>query len=167
MLEEYGRIYADRLRVSVTALRLGNVFGDIHDLGYPKAHGVVRNMLRDLSMKGTAYLYGDGQQTVDLLYAGDLASAVAAVLDEEPDGRRFQAYNVSGEAATIESIAEALRRGLGTGQIERIPWSQGMGAAMAKDIHLDDTAFRARFGWRPAQDVEHALEKLAARARAD
>jgi nucleoside-diphosphate-sugar epimerase len=165
LMEEYGRLFAARKEYDVTVLRLGNVFSDVIDVDYPRTHGVVGRMLRDLVREGVAKLYGDGSQSLELLHAHDVARAVVAVMAGPPAPGGFAVYNVRGERLTVREVAEALSAGVGKGDTIRVPWDSGMQKAMAKDVRLCDDTFRGRYQWSPATNVREALYSIGRRWR--
>jgi nucleoside-diphosphate-sugar epimerase len=170
LMEEYGRLFASRNAYDVTVLRLGNVFGEVIDVDYPRTHGVVARMLRDLVREGAAKLYGDGGQSLELLHAQDVGRAVAAVMASPASPGTFSIYNVRGERLTVREVADELAAGIGAGSTLHVPWEGTMQKAMAKDIRLCDEAFRARFSWSPSRNVREALYTIGAcwrRAGAD
>ncbi len=165
LLEEYGRLFAPRLGLEVTVLRLGNVFGRIVNVDQPRTHGVVARLVHDLLNTGTAQLYGDGTQYLDLLHADDLARAVVAVLETPPETGRFSIFNVRGQRLSVRQVAELLRDGLGSGTITCVPWDPTLRQSLAQDVELDDSAFRTRYGWHPSRNVHEELTALGKACR--
>jgi len=163
LLETYARIYASRNDLDVTVIRLGNVFGSTYNLSRKRAHGVVPRMLGDLTEHGAVKVYGTGSQLLGLLHARDCAEAIAAVVEEPSVGGRVQVFNVAGEELSVESVADTLVRGFGTGEVIRVPWPQD-GLAMARDVHMDDVRFREAYGWMPRRSVTEALTSVARQA---
>lgn len=159
MDHEGGRMAAER-QLEVISLRLGNVFGDILRLDQPRSHGMVALMLRDLVSRREIRLFGGGKQTVNLLHVDDLAVAISKVLMPRQVAPH-EAFNVRGEELAVRSVAESLLRGAGSGELVAVPWPSGLERALARDIHLDDSKFRGRFGWRPARSATRELEGLA------
>jgi UDP-glucose 4-epimerase len=160
LLETYGRVFARQRDLDVVVLRLGNVFGDLYRLDRPRAHGLVPRMLRDLVEKGEVGVYGDGQQTINLLHVADFARAAGATMSTPVVPGSYAVYNVSGDDLTVDEIAGLLVKGLGRGAVRMVPWPDG-GVAMAQNLSLDDSAFRTTYGWQPEADVRERLTCLA------
>lgn len=158
LMEDQGRLYAPRRNLSILALRLGNAYGVVVDLDAPRTHGLVAKMLKDLVREGEIRLYGGGTQEVDLLHADDLAAALVMARECTPG---FGVYNVSGERMTIRQVAEALRDGVERGQLVDIPWPSSIRDTVARDIVLDDRAFRDSFGWTSVRRGPQALTGIA------
>lgn len=160
LMEQEGARAARQRKLEVVSLRLGNVFGDILQLDQPRSHGLVALMLRDLLTQREIRLFGGGKQTVSLLHVLDLAAAITRVFDDQI-GAAYAAFNVSGETLSVRSVAESLRKGVGSGTLLSVPWPEHLERAVARDVRLDDSKFRTRFGWRPALSVTTELELLA------
>jgi nucleoside-diphosphate-sugar epimerase len=160
LMEQEGGRVADQRRLEVVSLRLGNVFGDIQWLDQPRSHGMVALMLRDLVIRREIRLFGGGSQTVNLLHVRDLAEAISVVLGHQY-ADPLTAFNVNGERLTVSSIAKALCNGAGFGRLVSVPWPAGLAQAVARDIELDDSKFRGRYGWRPKISATEELERIA------
>jgi len=159
-MEHEGARQAEQRKVEVVALRLGNVFGDILWLDQPRSHGLVALMLRDLAAQREIRLFGGGNQTVNLLHVDDLVVAISHVLGHQHIESQA-IFNVSGEALAVRSVAESLCKGAGEGRLVSVPWPASLERAAARDIELDDSKFRRRFGWRCERSVTGELERLA------
>jgi len=84
--------------MSTVALRAFNVYGprQNRDEG-----GVIRHFITD-SKKGEIRVTGDGRQSFDFVYVGDVADAVAAALESDATG----AFNVgTGRSTSVDEIA--------------------------------------------------------------
>jgi len=160
LMEEEGRRQAAMRNLEVISMRLGNVFGDIMWIDKPRSHGMVALMLRDLVRRHEIHLFGGGDQTVNLLHVDDLARAISSVMGDESVSA-FSVFNVSGEQLSVRSVAESLCSGVGRGTYIPVPWPAGLERAVANDVELDDSRFRARFGWRPTRSVTAELKQVA------
>lgn len=167
LMEDYGRLFAFRNGYDVTVLRLGNVFGDVVDIDYPRSHGVVPRMLRDVVRDGVAQLYGDGSQRLELLHTEDVAAAVVAVMNAPGVPGSFSVYNLAGESLSVREVAQELCQGVGAGETVCVPWDAAIQQSMAKDMQLCDSAFRDRYGWRPTKDLLAALRAIGSKYRTE
>lgn len=159
LMEEEGRRQAGMRNLEVISIRLGNVFGDIMWIDKPRSHGMIALMLRDLVRRHEIHLFGGGDQTVNLLHVEDLARAISRVMGDESIGA-FSVFNVSGEQLSVRSVAESLCSGVGRGTYIPVPWPAGLERTVANDMELNDSRFRARFGWRPTRSVTAELEQV-------
>jgi UDP-glucose 4-epimerase len=103
-LATWSRLYGARH----VALRLGNVYGPRQD---PHGEaGVVAIFLSRLRDGGQATIFGDGEQTRDYVYAGDVAGAFVAALDG-PGGT----FNVgTGTETSVLELYDRCRRAAGS-----------------------------------------------------
>ena len=101
--EGYLRYYRQVHGVSTAALRFFNVYGPRQDPKSPYS-GVI-SIFMDRSMRGEdVVIFGDGEQTRDFVYVGDVAEAILAAcfVDEPPLG----AVNVgTGKETSINELA--------------------------------------------------------------
>ena len=101
--EAYCSAYAHSFGIATVALRFGNVYGP----GSEHKESVVAKFIRRALAGQPLQIYGDGAQTRDFVYVGDLVEAIR---------RAAQAENVAGEVfqiatareTTVSELAEAL-----------------------------------------------------------
>src|SRR6185437_5118408 len=105
--EEYLATWNRLYGTNHVALRFGNVYGPRQE-----AHGeagvvaIFMGLLRD---GGTPKIYGDGEQTRDYVYVGDVVRAVLASF-----GRDGGVYNVgTGIETSVLDLYAAIRRATG------------------------------------------------------
>jgi UDP-glucose 4-epimerase len=99
--EGYCRLFADLHGVRSTALRFANVYGPRQD---PLGEGGVVAIFCGRVLDGEpAVIYGDGGQTRDFVYAGDVVDAFLAAVGYDGLGP----YNVgTGRETTVTELAE-------------------------------------------------------------
>jgi UDP-glucose 4-epimerase len=106
--EEYLRMY-NRLHGTIhVALRYGNVYGPRQD---PHGEaGVVAIFLGALAEGGRAKIFGEGTQTRDYVYVGDVARATLSALGQEGG-----VFNVgTGREASVLELYDLCRRAAGS-----------------------------------------------------
>jgi nucleoside-diphosphate-sugar epimerase len=98
--EHYGRVHRDLYGLHVTMLRLFRTFGPDEDADRPDA-SVVARFIR-AALDGTSpCIWGDGQQTRDLVYVENVVAALlAAVRSDSPEVLNI----ASGEAVAINFL---------------------------------------------------------------
>jgi UDP-glucose 4-epimerase len=155
--EYYLAYYARVHRVDTISLRLGNVFGPRQD---PHGEaGVVAIFCRRLRDGQPLTIFGDGTQTRDYVYAGDVAEAVMrAVVAELPAPERIddRAFNIgTSTGTTVNRLAEALFEVAGRSvPITFAPARKGE----QQHSFLDPSKARRLLGWRPTVTLEQGLE---------
>jgi len=152
--------------LSTACLRLFNVYGPRQDPASPYA-GVVALFLRRALAGEALTVYGDGTQTRDMVYVGDVARAL--VLACAPGRSGQLVCNVgTGRETSVGALAEAARAaaracGATPGAIVRAP-------ARAGEISrsLAEVAGAARqLGFRAEVDLDEGLRRTAAAMLAD
>ena len=143
-LSTYNRLYGS----AHTTLRFGNVYGPRQE-----AHGeagvvaIFMGLLRD---GGTPRIYGDGQQTRDYVFVGDVVSAVLAAL-----AHNGGIFNVgTGVETSVLELYAAIREASG---VDR---DAEHGEARLGELQrsvLDVSLAARELGWRPQQTLAEGL----------
>jgi UDP-glucose 4-epimerase len=149
--EQYCGLYQRLHGLSTVTLRLGNVFGPRQDpLGEA---GVIAIFCGKLKDGGSAVIYGDGTQTRDYTYVGDVVRAQLLAADR---GDIHGSINVgTGRETTILELAQALREHAGRRDFtpEHAPPRLG-------ELHrscLDVTRARELLGFEAQVDVSEGI----------
>jgi UDP-glucose 4-epimerase len=145
-LATYNRLYGTRH----VSLRYGNVFGPRQD---PHGEaGVVAIFMRLLATGGTPRIFGDGRQTRDYVYVGDVAQATLAA-----HGRDGGVFNVgTGVETSVLELYEAIRRVTGADtEPELAPPRLG---ELQRSV-LDAGRARRELGWEPRRTLEDGLRE--------
>lgn len=108
--EIYLKTFYESYGLNYTALRYFNVFGPKQDKNSQYA-AVIPNFISALLEGKQAEIYGDGQQTRDFVYVGDVVRANIAACNSDYNG----IVNVaSGEKLTINRLYEIVKDTLGS-----------------------------------------------------
>jgi len=148
--EGYLALYERLYGLSTMALRLGNIYGPRQDpLGEA---GVIAIFCGLLSSGGRPLIYGDGTQTRDYIYVGDVVAAALAAAESSVTGP----INIgTGREASVLELAETLGRLGGAESFE--PEFAPPRAGEVQRIALDATRAEAELGWRPETSLEDGL----------
>jgi UDP-glucose 4-epimerase len=156
--EGYVALYERLHAMSGVSLRLGNVYGPRQDpLGEA---GVVAIFAGALLGGRTPTVYGDGLQTRDYVYVGDVVAALIAAAESTASGvfnvgtgTETSVVDLGGKLAAAAGVAfephHAPRR---TGEVQRVA--------------IDPSRAAAELGWRPRVDLADGLERTLEWARA-
>lgn len=147
--EVYLAAFGRRFGVSTVAMRYGNVYGPRQD-GTGEA-GVVAITCNRLLSGAAPRVFGDGDQTRDFTYVGDIAAANVAALF----GRRRGEVNIgTGRETRINEIVERLIAESG-----QSPATEFLPAREfeVRRVCLDVTRAHARFGWSPRVHIAKGL----------
>jgi UDP-glucose 4-epimerase len=144
--------------VGNVVLRLGNVYGPRQS--FDGEAGVVAIFSHCLLHGQAPTVYGDGTQTRDYVYVGDVARAFLLAGESGRPGT----YNVgTGTETSVLALLDSLERAAGTAAARRFePLRTGELRASA----LDSTRIREALGWEPEVDVDDGLARTFAWYRA-
>jgi UDP-glucose 4-epimerase len=156
--EEYLDYLARSAGVRAVHLRYANVYGPRQN---PHGEaGVVAIFLGKMLAGETPVIYGDGRQTRDYVYVGDVVRANLAALEDE---RAHGPYNVgTGVETDVHQLIGGLARAIG--------WrgEPGRGAARAGEQRrsvLDCSRALRELGWKPEVRLDEGLARTAAHFR--
>jgi UDP-glucose 4-epimerase len=129
-------------------LRFGNVYGPRQDSGLEG--GVVAIFLERMARGDETAIFGDGMQTRDFVYVGDVVEALLTAA-----GREGGPYNVgTGRETTILDLHRACASVAGSGNEPRVE------DARLGDVRrsvLDVSLIERELGWRPRTSLEDGL----------
>jgi UDP-glucose 4-epimerase len=153
--EAYCQAFAATYGMAACALRFSNAYGpfSLHK------KSVVAAWLRAALEGLPITIHGDGEQTRDFVYAGDLAAAVVAALDAPAAavaGELFQAG--TGRETTINELAVAIERAVGR-PVEVIH-GPGRAGDVRRNVSRVDKAAE-QLGYRAAVTLEDGLTATA------
>ncbi|MCW3066603.1 MAG: NAD-dependent epimerase/dehydratase [Solirubrobacterales bacterium] len=145
--EGYLSLYHRLHGMSTIALRFANVYGPRQDpLGEA---GVVGIFCGSRLNGGRPTVYGDGTQTRDFVYVGDVVEALLAAGDADRTG----AYNVgTGAETSVLELAAAFGEDFTPVHAEARPGEVGRSC-------LDVTKIAQELGWRAATPLAEGLER--------
>lgn len=105
------RAYRSAWGMETAALRFFNVFGERQRADSPYS-GVISLLLEALSTRGRATISGDGEQSRDFIYVGDVARAAVAALTLPDPG--FGPFNIArGEQTSIRRLYTIVANAVG------------------------------------------------------
>ena len=147
-LEMYRKIYG----MEYVVLRFANVYGERQGDG--GEGGVISIFAKAMAEGRGITIYGDGEQTRDFVYAGDIAEGIVAALQTEEVNA---AYNLSTQTETslrelVSLLAEICGR-------EIVP---KYGPERDGDIYksmLSNSRARRGLGWQPATTLAEGLRR--------
>jgi len=143
-LGTWNRLYGTRH----VSLRFGNVYGPRQEPhGEAGVVAIFMGLLRD---GGTPRINGDGSQTRDYVFVGDVTRAVLAAL-----GRDGGVYNVgTGVETSVVELYEAIQRAAG---VKREPEHAGARLGELQRSVLDIELAARELGWRPERSLDDGL----------
>ena len=147
MLEGYLSAYASSYGLSGCALRFSNIYGP---RSFHKG-SVVAHFFKQVLAGERPVVYGDGSQTRDYLYVGDLVEAIRAAMLSDVTGP----YQLgSGHGTTLNELLDAMRTV--TGLPIEVDY-QDFRAGEVRDTWCQVDKARAGFGYDPSTPLEEGL----------
>jgi UDP-glucose 4-epimerase len=130
------------------SLRYGNVYGPRQD---PKGEaGVVAIFLNRLRDGETPRIFGDGKQTRDYVYVGDVVTATLAAA-----GQAGGVFNVgTGEETSVLDLYERIQHV--TGITQEPEYADARPGELQRSV-LDRALAQRELGWRPAHSLDEGL----------
>jgi UDP-glucose 4-epimerase len=155
--EAYLGLYERLHGLSTVALRFGNVYGPRQD---PHGEaGVIAIFCGRFFNGGRPTVFGDGTQTRDYIYVGDLVDAIVTAGDADVGG----AINIgTAEETTVLELIDAVREagGASDGQFEPEFAEARMGEV--ERSCLDVGRAREALGWQSKVDVREGVRRTLA-----
>jgi UDP-glucose 4-epimerase len=145
-LSLYHRLYG----LSGISLRLGNVYGPRQDpLGEAGVIAIFCGLLKE---GGRPTVFGDGTQTRDYIYVGDVVSAALAAADAQATGP----INIgTGKETNVLELIEALKGLSGNDSFE--PNFEPERTGEVQRITIDASRAERELGWRAEMGLEDGL----------
>ena len=146
--EAYCLAYHGSWQLETVVLRFGNVYGPF------SAHknSVVAKFFKDIASGRGIVIDGDGEQTRDFIYVGDLCRAILRALEAEVSGEVFQI--ATGVETTIRALADCIQ------QVARQKIEMRHGPARQGDIRRNYSAIKkaSRFlNWHPQVSLKQGV----------
>jgi UDP-glucose 4-epimerase len=147
MLEGYLSAYASSYALSTCALRFSNIYGP---RSFHKG-SVVAHFFKQVIAGERPTVYGDGSQTRDYLYVGDLVEAIRQAMLSDVTGP----YQLgSGRGTTLNELLEAMRKVTGLPiEVDYVDFRAGE----VRDTWCQVDKARAGFGYHPDTPLEEGL----------
>ncbi len=150
-VEKYLAMYKEVFGLDYVVLRFANVYGERQ--GDTGEGGVISIFAKKVAAGKGITIYGDGEQTRDFIYAGDIAAGICAALTTD---KVNAVYNLS--TCTETSLNELVKI------MEDITWKKvdvSYGAVRTGDIRrsvLDNTGAIRNLGWKPQTSLKKGLK---------
>ena len=147
MLEGYLSAYSSSFGVSACALRFSNIYGP---RSFHKG-SVVAHFFKQILAGEPLVVYGDGSQTRDYLFVGDLVEAIRVATESDVEGP----YQLgSGEPTTLNHLIDLMR--VVTGRELEVEY-RDFRAGEVRDTWCQVDKAKAGFGYDPSTSLEDGL----------
>ncbi|MFP4111568.1 MAG: SDR family oxidoreductase [Candidatus Woesearchaeota archaeon] len=154
--EEYVNLYNRLYNLDFRILRYGNVYGPRQD---PKGEaGVISIFIGKMMAGEDPLIFGDGNQTRDYVYVGDVARANLIALDKDTENREF---NIGfGKETSVnelfvmlkETMFDYLKKEFFARHVDPVPGE-------VRQIYLDISRTKKDLGWSPEIDLKEGMKR--------
>jgi len=153
--EKYVLIYGKAHRLSVTVLRLSNVFGPraaIHSSDF-----TFNNYFIGLALQGQEItVFGKGNQLRNVLYVDDAVSAI--ILASQTDKTNNEVlFAVGDQHYSVAEIAQATVKYIGSGKVRFVEWPKGRREIDVGDAVISNKKIKSILPWAPKIDLKTGL----------
>jgi len=157
--DQYVRDYARIYGVPTVVFRMSCIYGERQN--GTEDQGWVAHLARCILSGSPITIYGDGHQTRDLLWVGDLVQAMRAAVDKA-DELAGSVFNIGGGADNVLSVRGAVDTLVdlvgAPVAVRTADWRPGDQRVYVSSLRQA----RARLGWRPTVGTEEGLGRLVA-----
>jgi len=157
--EEYGRMFHELYGLNTVTTRFFNVFGPRQQPGSPYS-GVISLFIDALTRGARPTIHGDGEQTRDFTYVGDVVNGVLACCTADAQKVAGHIINVAaGGRISLLDLVKTLQRITGqTAEPVFGPTREGD----VKDSQAEITKARQLLNFEPKTTLEDGLRKTVA-----
>ena len=149
--EKICKMFAELHKISVTALRFHTVYGPRQ-----RPDMAIYKWTRQLFSSKPLTIYGDGQQTRDFTYVGDIVKGI--ILASETDEDEFEIYNLgSGRTYRVLDVIKILEEV--TGLEAKLSFEEPK-AGDVPHTHADISKASRKLGYKPEVDLREGIEKF-------
>ena len=156
--EQLCRLYHQNHGLDYVVLRFSTVYGENQHYRAANALYIIETWDR-LKRGERPQLFGDGSESKDFVYAGDVARAVCMALESEATD---VAVNTSGgKGISTKELVEMVTRIAGSNiEPEYIADDGRVRLPTGPGLHFVNTKAREVLGWEPEMDLEDGIRRL-------
>lgn len=149
--EHYLRVYHELYGMDATVFRFANVYGERQ--GEKGEGGVVSIFCKFLSQRQGITVFGDGNQTRDFVYAGDIAQAIIRALPL----KGCHTMNVStGQETSINDLIRSFEKAVG--YTVPVQYTAPRTGDILRSV-LSNEALKRDLGFVPEMDLEEGIRR--------
>lgn len=149
--EHYLRVYHELYGMDATVFRFANVYGERQ--GEKGEGGVVSIFCKLLSQRQGITVFGDGNQTRDFVYAGDIAQAIIRALPL----KGYHTMNVStGQETSINDLIRSFEKAVG--YTVPVQYTAPRTGDILRSV-LSNETLKRDLGFVPEMDLEEGIRR--------
>ncbi len=145
-VEGYLRVYLREYGLETAVLRISNPFGP-HIPSPHHKYNILNWFIYQALLDDELTVYGDGKQTRDYLYVGDLVEAF--VLAATVPGAVGEIFNIGSEPIRFVDMANLVVDVVGSGSVTHVAWPEEYKRVETGDWDFDESKAKEILGWAP------------------
>jgi len=151
--EYYVEFYSKLHGLDYNILAYSNVYGPRQD---PEGEaGVISIFMGKILNNEKCEIFGDGEQTRDYVYVGDVAEANLLALEKETKSKNFNIG--TGKETSVNELFAKIKKVIGKGEAVHVDPIPGE----VRRIYLDISLAEKELGWQPRVDLDKGLKQTA------
>ena len=151
--EHYVKLYSKLYGFDYNIVAYSNVYGPRQD---PKGEAGVIALFLDWAMNDKeCTIFGDGEQTRDYVYVGDVARANVLALEKETKSKNFNIG--TGKLISVNDLFNMIKKIVGQGSSKH----ENALAGEVRDIALNCSLAKKELSWESEMSIEDGLKKTA------
>lgn len=151
-VEKYLKLYHDLYGLDYVALRFANVYGERQ--GDTGEGGVISIFAKRIAKGQDITVFGNGRQTRDFIYAGDIAAGIIAAMNT---GKANTVYNLSTQTET--SLLELIElMGKAAGRTVEPKFAAPREGDINRSVLCHEAAVQ-NLDWQPQMDLAEGLSR--------
>ena len=158
--EQLCRIYHQKHGLDYVVLRFSTVYGENQHYRAANALYIIQTYDR-IKAGQPPELFGDGSESKDFVYAGDVARAICLAL--ESDATDVALNTSGGKGISTKELVEMVTRIAGSNiEPEYIAEDGRVRLPTGPGLHFVNTKAKEVLGWEPEMDLEDGIRRLIA-----
>ncbi len=153
--EKMCRFYSNICNTKFTIIRHSNIYGPFDKFDLEKSHVFGATITKVMKSNGEINIWGDGNESRDLLYIDDLIDIVKKSIDNQKIN--FQIYNCGyGKAIQIKSLVKKIIKSSGKKIKIKFDLSK---PTIKTNVYLDTFLAKKELNWYPKTSIELGIKK--------
>ena len=158
--EKYHLVYNSAYGLRATSLRINNTYGERHQMKHAK-YGIMNWFIRIALDNGEIRVFGEGSQTRDYNYVGDVVDAMVLAAQSEKSNGKYYLLG-SGKEIKFIDMVKAVIKAAGGGSYKLVPWPADRKSIEIGNFFVTYKKIKDDLGWEPKTSLEDGLKKTVA-----
>lgn len=156
--EKYYRLYGRLYGLRTTALRINNTYGERGQMKHDD-YGVINWFIRCALRNEPITIHGEGHQTRDYNYVGDVVDAFLRAADSDAADREVFWLGSGTQTRLIDMIDRILKMSGSRSTLTKIPRPADRERIEIGNFQVTIEKIRAKLGWSPKVSIDEGLRR--------